>query len=133
MGIANIVGGGRKQAPSVKKAIVFIIEIPQKKQPIVPIITTVKKGTKRMVHLMSGLANIQKSKSILNHNKRKSMTIKIEDGIDDLTAIRLVKQVIEQGKISNNGNNYCYLTLFGDIFVETRQYRKSPCFRVYKK
>ena len=28
------------------------------------------------------------------------MTIKIEDGIDDLTAIRLVKQVIEQGKIS---------------------------------
>ena len=61
------------------------------------------------------------------------MTIKIEDGIDDLTAIRLVKQVIEQGKISNNGNSYCYLTLFGDICVETRQYRKSPCFRVYKK
>ena len=28
------------------------------------------------------------------------MTIKIEDGIDDLTAISLVKQVIEQGKIS---------------------------------
>ena len=27
------------------------------------------------------------------------MTIKIEDGIDDLTAISLVKQVIEQGKI----------------------------------
>ena len=86
-----------------------------------------------MVHLMSGLANIQKSKLILNHNKRKSMTIKIEDGIDDLTAISLVKQVIEQGKISNNGNSYCYLTLFGDICVETRQYRKSPCFRVYKK
>ena len=61
------------------------------------------------------------------------MTIKIEDGIDDLTAISLVKQVIEQGKISNNGNSYCYLTLFGDICVETRQYRKSPCFRVYKK
>ena len=61
------------------------------------------------------------------------MTIKIEDGIDDLTAISLVKQVIEQGKISNNGNNYCYLTLFGDICVETRQYRKSPCFRVYKE
>ena len=60
------------------------------------------------------------------------MTIKIEDGIDDLTAVRLVKQVIEHGKISNNGNSYCYLTLFGDICVETRQYRKSPCFRVYK-
>ena len=61
-----------------------------------------------------------------------NMTIKIEDDIDDLTAISLVKQVIEQGKISNNGNSYCYLTLFGNICVETRQYRKSPCFRVYK-
>ena len=61
------------------------------------------------------------------------MTIEIKDNIDDLTAISLVKQVIEQGKISNNGNNYCYLTSLGDIFVETRQYRKSPCFRVYKR
>lgn len=61
------------------------------------------------------------------------MTIEIKDNIDDLTAISLVKQVIEQGKISNNGNSYCYLTMFGDIFVETRQYRKSPCFMVYKK
>ena len=61
------------------------------------------------------------------------MTIEIKDNIDDLTAISLVKKVIEQGKISNNGNSYCYLTLFGDIFVETRQYRKSPCFRVFKK
>ena len=61
------------------------------------------------------------------------MTIKIEDSIDDLTVINLVKQVIEQGKISNNGNSYCYLTSFGDIFVETRQCRKSPCFRVQNK
>ena len=61
------------------------------------------------------------------------MTIKIEDGIDDLTAISLVKQVIEQGKISNNGTSYCYLTVFVDICVETQQYRKTPCFRVCKK
>lgn len=61
------------------------------------------------------------------------MTIIIEDGIDDLTAVSLVKQVIERGKISDNGSSYCYLTLFGNIFVETRQHRKSPCFRVYKK
>ena len=60
------------------------------------------------------------------------MTIKIEDNIDDLTTITLVKQVIEHGKISNNGNSYCYLTLFNDIVVETRKYRKSPCFVVYK-
>ena len=61
------------------------------------------------------------------------MTIKIEDNIDDLTAVSLVKQVIEQGKISNNGNSYCYLSILSDICVETRQHRKSPCFRVYKK
>ena len=52
------------------------------------------------------------------------MTIKIEDGIDDLTAISLVERVIAQGKISNNNNSYCYLTIFGDMCVETRQYRK---------
>lgn len=60
------------------------------------------------------------------------MTIKNEDSIDDLTAISLVKKVIEEGKISNDGKSYCYLTLFGNIAVETRQYRKTPCFRVYK-
>ena len=61
------------------------------------------------------------------------MTIQIKDNIDDLTAISLVKRVIERAKISNNGNSYCYLSIFGDICVETRQYRKSPCFRVYRK
>lgn len=61
------------------------------------------------------------------------MTIKIEDNIDDLTAVSLVKQVIARGKISNNGNSYCYLSVFDDIVVETRQYRKTPCFRIYKK
>ena len=61
------------------------------------------------------------------------MTIKIEDGIDDLTAIIFVKQVIERGKISDNRSSYCYLTLFDDICVETRQYRKSPCFMIYKQ
>ena len=65
------------------------------------------------------------------------MTIKIEDNIDDLTAISIVKQVIEQGKVSGNGKSYCYLTMFtvgNDIIVvETRLYRKSPCFIVYKK
>ena len=61
------------------------------------------------------------------------MTIKIEDHISDLVAISLVKEVIEQGKISNNETSYCYLTVFGNICVETQQYRKTPCFRVYKE
>ena len=61
------------------------------------------------------------------------MTIKIEDNIPDIIAISLVKEVIEQGKISNNGTSYCYLTVFGNICVETQQYRKTHCFRVYKE
>ena len=61
------------------------------------------------------------------------MTIKIEDNISDLVAISLVKEVIERGKVSNNGTSYCYLTVFGNICVETQQYRKTPCFRVYKE
>ena len=61
------------------------------------------------------------------------MTIKIEDNISDLVAISLVKEVIRRGKISNNGTSYCYLTVLGNICVETQQYRKTPCFRVYKK
>ena len=60
------------------------------------------------------------------------MTIKIEDNIPDIVAISLVKEVIRRGKISNNGTSYCYLTVFGNICVETQQYRKTPCFRVYK-
>ena len=61
------------------------------------------------------------------------MTIKIEDNISDLVAISLVKEVIRRAKISNNGTSYCYLTVFGNICVETQQYRKTPCFRVYKE
>ena len=61
------------------------------------------------------------------------MTIKIEDNIPDLVAISLVKEVIEQGKISNNGTSYCYLTVFGNICVETQKKKKTPCFRVYKE
>ena len=61
------------------------------------------------------------------------MTIKREDNISDLVAISLGKEVIEQGKISNNGTSYCYRTVFGNICIETQQYRKTPCFRVYKE
>ena len=61
------------------------------------------------------------------------MTIKIEDNIPDIIAITLVKEVIRRGKISNNGTSCCYLTVLGNICVETRQYRKTPCFRVYKE
>ena len=64
------------------------------------------------------------------------MTIRIEDNIPDLTAIRCVEQVIEAGKISDDGKSYCYATTFstplGEVAVITSRNRKSPCFRVYK-
>lgn len=64
------------------------------------------------------------------------MTIKIDDNIPDLIAIRCVKEVIKAGKVSDNGKSYCYATIFasplGEIAVITRRYRKSPCFIVCK-
>lgn len=64
------------------------------------------------------------------------MTIRIEDDIPDLTAIRCVEQVIEAGKISDNGKSYCFVTTFstpsGEVTVVTASNRKSPCFRVYR-
>ena len=62
--------------------------------------------------------------------------IDIRNDISPTLALRCVKLVIEEGKISNDGKSYCYATSFntdkGEICVETRQYRKSACFLVYK-
>ena len=60
--------------------------------------------------------------------------IQIRNDIDPALALSRVKQVIEQGKISNNGKNYCWITEWSDdIVVYTRDNRKSDCFVVYKK
>ena len=61
------------------------------------------------------------------------MTIKIEYNIDELTAFSIVRRILEEGKLINMGNSYCYLTSFDDIDVEVIQYRKSLCFKVYRK
>lgn len=57
--------------------------------------------------------------------------------ISPTIALECVKQVIARGKISNNGKSYCYATIFntsdGEVWVTTRQYRKSDCFLIYKK
>lgn len=61
----------------------------------------------------------------------------IRNDISQKIALECVKQVIAQGRISNNGKMYCYATSFstneGDIWVVTRQYRKSDCFVIYKQ
>jgi hypothetical protein len=60
--------------------------------------------------------------------------IDIRNDIDPALALTKVKQVIEQGKLSNDGKNYCWITEWSDdIVVYTRDNRKSDCFVVYKK
>ena len=61
------------------------------------------------------------------------MTIKIEYNIDELTAFSIGRRILEEGKLINMGNSYCYLTSFDDIDVEVIQHGKSLCFRVYRK
>lgn len=42
----------------------------------------------------------------------KEIRIKYDDDISDELASRLVLSVINQGKISNEGKSYCYVTVF---------------------
>lgn len=59
--------------------------------------------------------------------------ITIEDDIEPAVALDHVRSVVKHGRISKNDTMYCYLTLFPDgTMVQTREYRKSDCFRVCK-
>ncbi len=64
--------------------------------------------------------------------------VEIRDGINPITALECVKQVIAEGKISKDGRGksyYCwavsFLTHEGPVMVHTRNYRKNNCFLVY--
>lgn len=63
--------------------------------------------------------------------------IKISDGISDTLAMDLVHQVMSQGKASNNGKMYCYLSEFNvsgqSHFVRAVENRKTTMFYVFKK
>ena len=41
--------------------------------------------------------------------------IKVKDNIPDNVAIRLVKSVIDEGLVSNNNTQYCYVTRFKPV------------------
>lgn len=60
----------------------------------------------------------------------------IRHDISPTIALECVKQVIIQGKLSENGKSFCYATTFdtneGEVCVAVRPYRKSNCFLVYK-
>ncbi len=60
--------------------------------------------------------------------------IDIRNDIDIALALSRVQQVIEEGRISNNGKSYCWITNWSDgITVSTRDNRKSDCFVVFKR
>ena len=68
------------------------------------------------------------------------ISIDILDDIHPAIAVDAVSLVVKHGKISKGENGkmyYCWATLLespqGRIVVETRQYRKSDCFVVYKE
>lgn len=77
----------------------------------------------------------------LKHRKESSTKIEIDirDNITPSTALNVVRNVVEMGKISigeKGKKYYCWATSFtteeGDMMVYTRQYRKNDCFLVCK-
>ena len=67
----------------------------------------------------------------------KEIRIKYDDNVSDELASRLIWSVINQGKISNEGKNYCFVTVFN---VNEAKYRvvandktKSTMFYITKE
>ena len=56
--------------------------------------------------------------------------------LDDNVAVQMVLQVIELGRVSDDGKQYCYVTTFNvddDVYaVGTHLNKKSDKFYVYK-
>lgn len=67
----------------------------------------------------------------------REIRIKYEEGISDHLAVQLALSVIRQGKISNDGKNYCFATSFavnGDKYmVVANDKTKSTMFYVTKE
>ena len=67
----------------------------------------------------------------------KKIHITVCDDIPLDKAVDYVHDVISHGRVSKNNTLFCYLTLIHDkktnqhISVQTMEYRKSDCFRVY--
>lgn len=64
--------------------------------------------------------------------------VKIRDGINPITVLKCVKQVVAEGGTSRDGKGksyYCWATSFltheGPVMVHTRNYRKNNCFLIY--
>jgi len=55
----------------------------------------------------------------VNLNKMSKIIIKNQTEMDDISVLTLVQRVIKNGRISNNGKQYCYLTSFE---IENKEY-----------
>jgi len=51
--------------------------------------------------------------------------------LSDMIALRRVAQVVADGRISNNGRDYCYFTNFDDCEIDSFRNAKSDRFVVW--
>ena len=59
--------------------------------------------------------------------------IEINDGISTTDALMRVAQVIEDGRTSNNGKNYCYISAWpNNQIVYAKKNKNSDTFKVEK-
>ena len=59
--------------------------------------------------------------------------INIQDDLDPDDAVRRVANIISEGRISNNGNDYCYVTTWvNGTTVTAKRNKKSDTFTVFK-
>lgn len=67
----------------------------------------------------------------------EEIRIKKEPEISDKLAVALVSRVIEKGKISGNGEHYCYLTEFeahGETYDVLFDHKcKTKVFKIWKR
>ena len=62
------------------------------------------------------------------------------EGLSDIDALQYVAAVMRQGRVSNNGKQYCYLSVYGcaddptkQIVVATDKRLISDTFTIYKE
>jgi hypothetical protein len=65
----------------------------------------------------------------------RRININIRDGISDELALGMVRWVVAEGRISNSGLQYCYLTAFprGHVVVSDITKAGHDSFTVYKE
>lgn len=60
--------------------------------------------------------------------------IDIRDNISTTDALMKVSQVIDGGRCSNDGKNYCWLTAWNDgVNIYSKRNKQSDTFTVYKR